>query len=88
MCCPGDQLLVNKQHAELLQPYQQRMDASVAYMRAIRPCPLEVTGGALLDPKVRTVTCTLLYVEVWLMVQAAESTALQSVGLSATCKAL
>ena len=49
---PGDQLLVNKQHAELLQPYHQRMDTAVAYMKAIRPCPLEITGGALLDPQV------------------------------------
>ena len=58
-CCPlilsfklaaGDQLLVNKKHKELLESYEVRKDAVVAYLKSVRPT-LNVAAGPLLDPK-------------------------------------
>lgn len=57
LCSPwwrtGDKLLENKKHHELLEPYEQRAAAAVAYLKAVRPA-LTVQTGALLDPKVPT----------------------------------
>ena len=47
----GEQLLVNKQHKELLEGYQQRQDAAINFVLASRP-GLQVLAGPLLDPKV------------------------------------
>lgn len=47
----GDQLLQNKQHRELLESYNDRRSAAIAYMKAVRPS-LDISGGALTDPKV------------------------------------
>ena len=44
-------MLENKKHHELLEPYEQRSAAAVAYLKAVRPS-LTVQPGALLDPKV------------------------------------
>ena len=52
----GDKLLADKQHAELLEPYEQRKAAAEAYMRAVRP-GLHVAGGPLLDPQARAMAC-------------------------------
>ncbi|KAJ9511918.1 hypothetical protein QJQ45_004480 [Haematococcus lacustris] len=46
----AEQLLLNKQHRELLQPYAERERAAVEYMRAVRP-GLLVQAGPLRDPK-------------------------------------
>ncbi|KAJ9512304.1 hypothetical protein QJQ45_012934 [Haematococcus lacustris] len=46
----AEQLLLNKQHRELLQPYAERERAAVEYMRAVRP-GLLVQAGPLKDPK-------------------------------------
>lgn len=46
-------MLENKKHHELLEPYEQRAAAAVAYLKAVRPA-LTVQTGALLDPKVPT----------------------------------
>ncbi len=54
-CVPpsaADKLLVNKNHRELLQPYEQRSEQALRFVRAVRP-HLEVSSGALTDPKVR-----------------------------------
>ena len=48
---PGDQLLQNKAHKELLESYETRIRAAVDYVNAVRP-GLNVQTGALLDPKV------------------------------------
>jgi len=48
---PGDQLLQNKAHKELLESYETRTQAAVDYVNAVRP-GLNVQTGALLDPKV------------------------------------
>lgn len=53
----GDKLLANKQHAELLEPYDTRRDAAIAYMQAVHP-GLHITGGPLLDPKEPTAAAT------------------------------
>lgn len=66
--CAADALLASKAHKQLLQPYQQRADAAVGFMLALHPpvpqpangeggaavscCGVEVTAGALQDPKV------------------------------------
>ena len=43
--------MAKKRAAELLEPYAERCDAAVRFVRAVRPS-LAVTTGALLDPKV------------------------------------
>ena len=50
--CAGDLLLKNKEHAELLQPYEQRAEAAVRFIHAVRP-GLKVQTAALRDPKVQ-----------------------------------
>ena len=57
--CAGEKLLLHKQHADLLESYEQRKAAAEAYMKAVRP-DLQVSGGPLLDPKV--LTCMQSYV--------------------------
>lgn len=47
----GDLLLQNKEHAELLQSYDERQDAAVKFIQAVRP-GLRVQTAALRDPKV------------------------------------
>ena len=47
----GDLLLQNKQHAELLQPYDDRAAAAVQFINAVRP-GLNVQTAALRDPQV------------------------------------
>ena len=49
--CAGDLLLKNKEHAELLQLYDQRAEAAVRFIQAVRP-GLKVQTAALRDPKV------------------------------------
>ena len=44
-------LLQNKEHAELLQPYDERRDAAVSFLQMVRP-GLRVQTAALRDPKV------------------------------------
>ena len=51
--CAGDLLLQNKEHAELLQTYNERRDAAVRFIHAVRP-GLEVQTAALKDPKVHS----------------------------------
>ncbi|KAL6763733.1 hypothetical protein V8C86DRAFT_3085181 [Haematococcus lacustris] len=43
----AEQLLLNKQHRELLQPYAERERAAVEYMRAVRPGLLVASLPAL-----------------------------------------
>ena len=45
-----DELLRKKKHAELLEPFEARRAAVVAYLRRCRPA-LRVETSALLDPK-------------------------------------
>lgn len=47
---PADELLAKKSHREWLQSYEQRKDAAVSFMLAVRPT-LSVAAGALRDPK-------------------------------------
>ena len=47
----GDLLLQNKEHAELLQSYDDRTAAAVQFINAVRP-GLNVQTAALRDPKV------------------------------------
>lgn len=55
----ADQLLVNKQYKELLQPYSVRDAAAKGFMHAVNP-GLDVQSGALSDPRVsRGVTWAL-----------------------------
>jgi hypothetical protein len=51
-CWPGEKLLVNKKHRELLQSYDDREAAVVAFLKAVRPS-IKVMPGKLDDPKVR-----------------------------------
>ncbi|KAF5829180.1 hypothetical protein DUNSADRAFT_16444 [Dunaliella salina] len=46
----AEQLLANKNHAEMLESYDARRDAAVAFMQAVRP-GLKVVAGALVDPQ-------------------------------------
>ena len=52
----GDLLLQNKEHAELLQSYDERRDAAVKFIQAVRP-GLRVQTAALRDPKVHALAC-------------------------------
>lgn len=54
--CVGDLLLQNKEHAELLQSYDERRDAAVSFIQAVRP-ELRVQTAALRDPQVCSVMC-------------------------------
>lgn len=47
----GDLLLQNKEDAELLQSYEERQDAAVKFIQAVRP-ELRVQTAALKDPQV------------------------------------
>ncbi len=47
----GEQLLVNKKFAELLQPYDNRAAAAADYVRRVRP-DVAVQTGVLTDPMV------------------------------------
>ena len=47
----GDKLLQNKQHHELLESYDQRRDAAIAFMKTVNPS-IKIRSGALTDPKV------------------------------------
>lgn len=52
----ADKLLLNKNHRELLQPYEQRRDTAVRFMQAVRP-GLQVEAGPLTDPTVSLWDC-------------------------------
>ena len=52
----GDLLLQNKEHAELLQSYDERQDAAVKFIQAVRP-ELRVQTAALRDPQVHATCC-------------------------------
>ena len=54
--CVGDLLLQNKEHAELLQSYDERQDAAVKFIQAVRP-ELRVQTAALRDPEVHAFGC-------------------------------
>ena len=54
--CVGDLLLQNKEHAELLQSYDERQDAAVKFIQAVRP-ELRVQTAALKDPQVHAFGC-------------------------------
>lgn len=54
--CVGDLLLQHKEHAELLQSYDERRDAAVSFIQAVRP-ELRVQTAALKDPQVHAVWC-------------------------------
>ena len=48
----GDKLLSSTRHAELLQPFEERAAAAVAFARRVRPAAaFAVDVGALLDPR-------------------------------------
>lgn len=50
----GDKLLSNKKHSELLQPFEERSRAAVAFAKKVRPADekgFTVDVGALLDPR-------------------------------------
>jgi phosphopantetheine adenylyltransferase len=36
-CAPGDEMLKNKKHGDVMQPYQQRASATVDFLNAINP---------------------------------------------------
>ena len=57
--CVGDLLLQNKEHAELLQSYDERRDAAVKFIQAVRP-ELRVQTAALRDPQVYAFGCRVL----------------------------
>lgn len=58
---PGDVLLVNKKHKELLEGFEARVSAAAAFVQAVRP-GLRISSGPLLDPKVfRIVLCYWTY---------------------------
>ena len=64
--CVGDLLLQNKEHAELLQSYDERRDAAVKFIQAVRP-ELRVQTAALRDPQVYTACCLItFYCQPWL----------------------
>jgi phosphopantetheine adenylyltransferase len=48
----ADELLKHKKHAEMLQPYEEREAATVAFLQAVNPA-LTITSGSLRDPQVR-----------------------------------
>ncbi len=52
MAPAADKLLANKSNSKLLQPYDVRSAAVVAFLRAVRP-GLAVETGALSDPQAR-----------------------------------
>ena len=56
-------MLQHKEHAELLQSYDQRRDAAVRFMQQVRP-GLHVQTAALRDPKV----CHFVYIDTGCMV--------------------
>lgn len=58
----SDLLLQNKEHAELLQTYNERRDAAVRFIHAVRP-GLEVQTAALKDPKEPTGAATISEME-------------------------
>jgi len=45
----GDKLLASKKNAHLIQPYEERAEIVVRFLKAVRP-DLEVKAGALLNP--------------------------------------
>jgi hypothetical protein len=47
----ADELLTNKKHAEMLQSYEVREDAALAFLQAVNPA-VSFASGALRDPKV------------------------------------
>lgn len=56
----GDLLLQHKEHAELLQSYDERRDAAVMFIQAVRP-ELRVQTAALRDPQVHPICCFFLH---------------------------
>ena len=56
LACVGDLLLQNKEHAELLQSYDERRDAAVKFIQAVRP-ELRVQTAPLRDPQVYATCC-------------------------------
>ena len=51
----GDLLLQHKEHAELLQSYDERRDAAVKFIQAVRP-ELRIQTAALKDPQVHPIS--------------------------------
>ena len=51
----GDLLLQHKEHAELLQSYDERRDAAVKFIQAVRP-ELRIQTAALRDPQVHPIS--------------------------------